>query len=62
MIEFWQLTNVASPTVPRGSAASDIRVFAARGTQPTLQTDSDNHFKVVPPIRDPDTGRGLGQQ
>lgn len=56
LLEFWQLASSASRDVPPSTAAGDVRVLAAHGTQPTVSVEPDGHLKIVPPIRDPDTG------
>jgi hypothetical protein len=61
LVEFWQLDGAAaaaataqgnSSAASPPSAAADVRVFAARGTQPWVTVGPDGHIKVTPPLLD----------
>ncbi|WIA15899.1 hypothetical protein OEZ85_012648 [Tetradesmus obliquus] len=61
LVEFWQQPGNSSSSSSssgggRRSSMPDVRVLAARGTQPWITVGPDGHTKVTPPIRDPDTG------
>lgn len=67
LIEFWQLNRTLNSSNATAAAAAadavvpdadsaDVRVLAARGTQPWVTVSPDGHMKVTPPIRDADTG------
>ncbi|WIA36077.1 hypothetical protein OEZ86_007429 [Tetradesmus obliquus] len=58
LVEFWQQPGNSSSSSSGGRRSSmpDVRVLAARGTQPWITVGPDGHTKVTPPIRDPDTG------
>jgi hypothetical protein len=56
LVEFWQQPGSSSSSSSRRSSTLDVRILAARGTQPWITVGPDGHTKVTPPIRDPDTG------